>query len=233
MSFVVNCQCGKQFKVADEQRGKKAKCPGCGTTLRLVPGQAAAPAPPPPDESDPFAGFDLEAAAAMEREAVVDENQGPRVVAPPPQSHQQMPAPRPGVGRGMPPALGYATPAPAGRVDVREVAVRQKGIIYCLLANITFVIASFAVPPEMQLIFAVLALAAQVTAAVFVFMLAIHLYGTGTGILLGILTLIPCIGLIILLIVNGKATTVLRQNGVHVGFLGASLSQIPARGQYR
>src|SRR5687768_4005199 len=107
MSFVVSCQCGKQFKVADEQRGKKAKCPGCGTTLRLVPGAASAPPPPPPpppDESDPFAGFDLEAAAAMEREAAVDENQGPRVTAPPP-----IPSPKSGT-RPAPQGLAYATP---------------------------------------------------------------------------------------------------------------------------
>ncbi len=77
MSFVVGCQCGKRFKVADEQRGKKAMCPGCGATLRLEPEAAAPPPPPPPpaDEGDPFAGFDLEAAAAMERAAVVDDNQ--------------------------------------------------------------------------------------------------------------------------------------------------------------
>ena len=33
-------------------------------------------------------------------------------------------------------------------------------------------------------------------------------YSTGLGIVLGLLTLIPCVGLIVLLIVNGKATSV-------------------------
>lgn len=232
MSFVVSCQCGKRFKVADDQRGRKAKCPGCGTTLRLMPeGAAAAPArpappPPPPEESDPFANFDLEAAAEMERNAAIDENQAPRAAPPP------MPLPTPS-GRPLPPALSYATPAPAGQVNLGEVATRQKGVIYCLLVYIALVIARFVVPPELQLIPAIAALAASVTAAVFVFMLAIHLYGTGTGILLGILTLIPCIGLIVLLMVNGKATSVLKQNGIHVGFLGASSSQIPAPGVRR
>ena len=32
--------------------------------------------------------------------------------------------------------------------------------------------------------------------------------------------------LIVLLIINGKATSVLKENGVHVGFLGASTSDI-------
>lgn len=78
MSFVVNCRCGKQFKVRDEQAGKKAKCPGCGTPLLLQP----SPPPRAQEESDPFASFDLEAAAAMERDAVVDES-APPVAAPP------------------------------------------------------------------------------------------------------------------------------------------------------
>src|SRR5690349_13747720 len=65
MSFVVSCTCGKQFRVADESRGKKAKCKGCGATLVLVPQEErAAVAPPPPtaaDEGggdDPFANID-------------------------------------------------------------------------------------------------------------------------------------------------------------------------------
>lgn len=78
MSFVVSCRCGKQFKVRDEQAGKKAKCPGCGTPLLLQP----SPPPRAQEESDPFASFDLEAAAAMERDAVVDES-APPVAAPP------------------------------------------------------------------------------------------------------------------------------------------------------
>lgn len=104
MSFVVSCQCGKQFRVKDDQAGKKAKCPGCGSSLLLQP-----PPPPPPaaEESDPFANFDLEAAAAMERNAVVDENQGPLLTAPPP-----IPPPSAG-GRAAP--LAYARP-PVKRV---------------------------------------------------------------------------------------------------------------------
>lgn len=48
----------------------------------------------------------------------------------------------------------------------------------------------------------------------------------GLGIVLGILTLIPCIGLIVLLVINGKATGVLRENGIGVGLLGANLSKL-------
>src|SRR5215218_8586303 len=78
MSFVVSCTCGKQYKVADENRGKTSKCKGCGTMLRLEPdadaAYAAAPPPPPPPAvagygedggggDDPFANIDWDAAA--------------------------------------------------------------------------------------------------------------------------------------------------------------------------
>ena len=61
-------------------------------------------------------------------------------------------------------------------------------------------------------------------------MLAIAIYNTAMGIVLSILTLVPLVGLIILLIVNGKATGILRANGIKVGLLGAKTSQIPSGG---
>ena len=61
---------------------------------------------------------------------------------------------------------------------------------------------------------------------VFVFLLAIKVYSTGIGVLLGILALIPCIGLLVLLVVNIKATGILKKNGIKVGLLGANLSKI-------
>lgn len=229
MSFVVSCQCGKQFRVKDEQAGKKAKCPGCGTSLLLQP--------PPPEpaaaaeESDPFDNFDLEAAAAMEQSAAVDENQPARMTAAP----TPPPILAPGAGgRPMPQALGYATPAPTGRADLREIAVRQKALNYCALAYLSMFAVHFFVPPEVRFVVALIALASVVTGAVFVFMLAIALYGTATGVVLGILSLIPClINLIVLLVVSNKATGVLRQHGIQVGFLGADSSQIPGPGQFR
>ena len=51
-------------------------------------------------------------------------------------------------------------------------------------------------------------------------------YGSGLGILLGVLCLLPLVGLLVLLAVNGKATRVLKQNGIRVGLLGADLSSI-------
>ena len=82
----------------------------------------------------------------------------------------------------------------------------------------------------MRWVAAVLGFAVSVTAAVFVFMLALALYNTGAGVVLGILTLVPLVGLIVLLIINGKATNTLRHHGIHVGLMGARASEIPAPG---
>lgn len=125
-------------------------------------------------------------------------------------------------------ALDYAQP-PAG-VDLRTIAVRQRAIMYCILGYIVFIVAQFVLPPEIRWVASLAALGMSITAAVFVFMLAIALYSTAAGIVLGILTLIPLVGLIVLLIINGKATNVLRQNGIRVGLMGADPRQIPAPG---
>jgi len=112
------------------------------------------------------------------------------------------------------------------REDLRSTATYQKGILVCILAYILLVGFQFALPPEARLFLALAAPAVVITATVFVFLLATKVYSTGLGVLLGILTLIPCVGLIVLLIINGKATGVLKKHGIRVGLLGAKLSDI-------
>lgn len=113
------------------------------------------------------------------------------------------------------------------REDLKLVAKYQKGILVCILIYLVAVFGQFAIPPEFRPLVALGVLAVALTGTVFVFLLAIKVYSTGVGILLGILTLAPCLGLIVLLMVNGKATAILRQNGIRVGLLGADLSQLP------
>ena len=119
--------------------------------------------------------------------------------------------------------LSYAS-SPQG---IREIASRQKVIILCILACILIVlglvVGQSTLPPVVLLVLVLAYYVAGITGTVFVFLLATKIYGTGVGLLLGILTLIPCIGLIVLLIVNAKATTILKQNGLKVGLLGATL----------
>jgi hypothetical protein len=120
--------------------------------------------------------------------------------------------------------LNYA--APPGGVDILAVAKRQRAILLCILSYLALVMLQFALPPNLRLVLALLAFVVSITGAVFVFMLALTVYSTGVGIVLGILTLIPIVGLIVLLVINGKATTILRQHGIQVGLLGARIDRI-------
>ncbi|MEZ6059808.1 MAG: hypothetical protein R3C19_05555 [Planctomycetaceae bacterium] len=112
------------------------------------------------------------------------------------------------------------------REDLRAVARYQKVILICIAIYLLAVVSQFLLPETLRLFLGLGMLAVGLTGAVFTFMLAIKVYGTGIGILLGLLTLIPCIGLIALLAVNAKATNVLKQNGIPVGLLGADSSSI-------
>jgi hypothetical protein len=119
---------------------------------------------------------------------------------------------------------GAAVGVLSGRAeDVRSVAVYQKGILICILLNLCAVFGQFLIPDQLRLLYFLGVLLISLTGTVFTFLLATKVYGVALGIVLGLLTLIPCVGLVVLLIVNGKATNVLRQNGYRVGLLGAKL----------
>jgi hypothetical protein len=47
MPIKLDCQCGKQFRVRDEDAGKKVRCPACQVLTR-IPSAAVVPAVPPP-----------------------------------------------------------------------------------------------------------------------------------------------------------------------------------------
>ena len=96
----------------------------------------------------------------------------------------------------------------------------------CILSYIGLVIVGMFLPETLRAIAGLGILAIALTSTVLVFLLATKVYGTALGIVFGFLTLVPCIGLIMLLVINAKATSILRAEGIHVGFLGASASDI-------
>jgi hypothetical protein len=112
------------------------------------------------------------------------------------------------------------------RADLRAIATYQKVILVCIVVYLLSVVFQFALPVGLRLILALGIVGLAIVSTVFVFLLATKLYSTGIGILLGILTLIPLVGLIVLLIINGKATATLKENGIRVGLLGASFTDI-------
>jgi hypothetical protein len=131
----------------------------------------------------------------------------------------------------LPPSqLNYATPA-EGRSDLRQIAVRQRAIMYCILAELAMIALQIALPSPLNLLAVLGLVAAAITAAVFAFMLSMAIYSTAVGIIMGILSLIPYLGLLFLLIINGRATGILRAHNIKVGLMGADLRQIPDPGQ--
>ena len=112
------------------------------------------------------------------------------------------------------------------REDLKRIAVYQKNILVCILVYFIAVFGQFALPDGARILVAIGVLCIAIVGAVFTFLLAMKTYGSGLGILLGVLCLLPLVGLLVLLAVNGKATRVLKQNGIRVGLLGADLSSI-------
>jgi hypothetical protein len=64
---------------------------------------------------------------------------------------------------------------------------------------------------------------------VFVFLIAWELRGAFAAVVFGLATVVPCMGLIVLTLVNGYATTELKKHGVRVGVFGASLADVDER----
>ncbi len=111
------------------------------------------------------------------------------------------------------------------RADLRSVAVAQKTIIVCILLNFVAIGAQFVIPPQWALFIGLGYLVIAIVQLVAVFSLAMRVSGTGPGILYGIGSMIPCIGLLILLMINSRATKILTANGHHVGLFGTDLSK--------
>ena len=108
------------------------------------------------------------------------------------------------------------------RADLRKLAEYQRGIILCILINVVVVILQFSLPSNQRFFVAMGSLGISVAAMVLMFLLANKIYGVVSAILLAILTVIPCVGLIVLLIVNQRVTKILTANRIKVGFLGAN-----------
>jgi len=134
-----------------------------------------------------------------------------------------------------PQAEGGPVQPTRSREYLRAVASNQRGVLYCLLGQLVLHIAVQAFPMldgsnaqaiATALVIAVGALAIVIAGGVFCYRLAAKL-GTRSGaVLYTCFSLIPCVGLAVLALLNLKATSVLRAHGVSVGLMGASLSKL-------
>jgi hypothetical protein len=114
------------------------------------------------------------------------------------------------------------------RHDLLAIARYQKAILLCILFHLSVIAALCAlaaldlIPPAADVVMWVGFPGLALVEAVLMFLLATRVFGTGAGIVLGILTLLPCIGLVALLVINGRASATLKGNGIRVGLLGVS-----------
>ncbi len=243
MPIKMNCpSCGKTLSAPDAAAGKKAKCPTCGQVM-TVPAvvlkaenvSAPAPAPSTPVSPQPSAG---------PRENLTDPMRGPAVAPTPsgPGGEARRPCPECGemiiVGAAkcrfcnaiFDPQLKLLEKNRPGSANenLRQVATYQRGLIFCILIYILAAVA-YGVLTQVNRFLAVIpslvVLCAIIAGIVFAILVATRVYSTGTGIVLGILVIIPCVGLVILLVINQAATKMLTGNGIKVGFFGANMSQ--------
>jgi hypothetical protein len=114
------------------------------------------------------------------------------------------------------------------RSELRSIATYQKAIMFCILGYFGAGIAAMASPAilPVRLLIGLCAVGVIIAALVFTILLATQTFSTGVAVLLGILVLIPLIGLIVLLIINQRATAILRDYDIRVGFLGANMSDL-------
>lgn len=114
------------------------------------------------------------------------------------------------------------------RQVLREVAISQRQIMYCVLGQIAIgilnFVASAAKIPALAYVDMVLALGLLVYMIISVIRLAKAL--DLSQVLYAILMFVPCVSLIVLLMLSGKATARLTQAGIKVGLLGADPNSI-------
>ncbi len=118
---------------------------------------------------------------------------------------------------------------------LKAIAKLQKWVNICILVQVVAVVAAFffALPagPQRGISPVVVGLSsvfwlAHIAGAVLGIILATKLYSVLGTVFLGLFAIIPCVGVIALLVVNNSATSKLQLSGVKVGFLGANVTQL-------
>jgi hypothetical protein len=141
-----------------------------------------------------------------------------------------------GKGERMPKNPYAAPEADAGVIGIRsgtlqdlyKVATAQKGILIGILIYFGSLFAIQFVRPPLSNVLVVAWLLAAFATFIFMIILALRVYNLVAGIILGLLMIVPFANLLILLMVNRKATQIMRSNGFKVGFMGADLEEIRA-----
>lgn len=236
MAISFSCpRCGKKLKAPDNAAGKSSKCPGCGSPVTCPePIYEAELIEPPAGGANPYDDLDTDQPYTMTTEPVA-----------PPAAEGRRPCPMCGemivASAAKCRFCGEVFDSTLKKVrkggkkgKLKSIASAQRNLLICIFLQIVTYIGlivmgqigqgsddSRPVIGLVALIALAVLLAAGVGGLIYTFLLASKLYNTGLGILLAILTLVPCLGLLILVMVNQKATAMLQENGYEVGLLGA------------
>ena len=112
------------------------------------------------------------------------------------------------------------------RGDLKWIATCQRGMIFLILCYFCTLLASAFLPRELGIIPVLMILMMGVVGLGLVVAQSLKVYNIVSAVIFGLLVLIPCLGLLILLMVNVRATTILKSHGIKVGFFGAKVSSI-------
>ncbi|MCA8990670.1 MAG: hypothetical protein KDA88_01760 [Planctomycetaceae bacterium] len=112
--------------------------------------------------------------------------------------------------------------------DLRRVATYQRYVLFAILANMAcnFGVMSTGDVPLVQGVLLLVSLVVVVTTLIVVFLLSKEVFNVPLAVVFSVLMIVPCISLLVLLIVNQKATGYLQSRGVRVGLFGANPDQI-------
>ena len=106
--------------------------------------------------------------------------------------------------------------------DLKKIATAQRGVLMCVLVYILCIASNFIGLGGIA-IYVMIPLV--LVAMFFVFKLAQALnYSMVVAILCCILLVVPLVSLITMLVLNGKATKILKENGIKVGLFGANVN---------
>lgn len=114
------------------------------------------------------------------------------------------------------------TSVESNKEKILYLAKNQKYLIWTLLAQIIGGVLLIVIPP----IGSLLLLANVVAQVLFVFKIAITAFPGFPGVALGFLSLIPIFGLLVIVFINGRATSLLEEAGVKVAFFGVPKEEI-------
>ncbi len=122
--------------------------------------------------------------------------------------------------------------------DLRQIAWAQRILILCLLGHLVLWLGYIGLSVSGARMggrgsdtfetVMIISVGLGLLSGIFVLLVEAKLSGLIIGFLIGLLTAVPCLGLLLILVVNTRATSTLQANGVHVGLIGARTSDLNA-----